>query len=191
MTGGRIGEAERGYTLLEIVAASVPAALIGLVLFSVFGFTAGFSQRGARQAETFGQARLALTVLAGELRESSAAPGAIMISSRDEGAVHDGIGFLIARAADPGRPFVTDSSGMPHWQEAVFYLLDHPSGELRRITGEATNLSAPPFRAKGRVMATQATRMRAEVREGLVTITLTAGRPPGEAILEIAVRPRN
>ncbi|MDR7518380.1 MAG: hypothetical protein QN131_00145 [Armatimonadota bacterium] len=191
MSGNRARASERGYTLIELVAASVPVALIGLMVFSVFAFTAAFTRRSERQTETFQEARSALHLLAAELRESSTAPGALMVWSRDEGAPNDGIGFLAARAESPGRPFLTDGNGMPQWQEAVYYAHDRDSGDLRRITGDPATLWRPPHGAQGRLVARHIIRLRVQRREDLVVITVTVAKPPGEPTLEIAVRPRN
>ncbi len=183
--------AERGYTLMEIVVAAVPLALIALSLFTAFGFTVTFSRRGEAGIEAVQQARLALHLMANELREASAAPGAIVTWSRDEGAIQDGIGFLSARADRPGRPFATEALGTPRWHQAVYYLHDHVRGEIRRLTAEPAALAWPPPWAEGRVVARQVKHLRLERRGDVVTITVTVGKPSGEAVLEMAVRPRN
>lgn len=74
---------EQGYTLMEVVVASVPLALIALLLFAVFGFTVAFSRRVEVKVEAVQQARMALHFIAQELREASAAPGAIVIWSTE------------------------------------------------------------------------------------------------------------
>lgn len=182
---------EQGNTLMEIVAASVPLALIGLLLFSAFGFTVAFSRRGGVQVEAIQQARIALHLLARELHESSAAPDAIIIWSRNAGAARDGVGFLTARVDGPRRSFLTDSAGTPHWQQAVYYLHDGASGELRRFTGEPRAPASPQAWAKGRFLAGRVRRLHVERRNDLVIINLTVGVPLREAVLETAVRPRN
>lgn len=143
---------EQGYTLMEVVVASVPLALIALLLFAVFGFTVAFSRRVEVKVEAVQQARMALHFIAQELREASAAPGAIVIWSTEEGAAQDGIGFLTARVDGPGRPFVTEPTGTPRWQHAVYYLRDHARGELRRLTAEPTTLAPPPSWEEGRLL---------------------------------------
>ncbi|MBI5773256.1 MAG: hypothetical protein HZA89_05875, partial [Verrucomicrobia bacterium] len=51
--------------------------------------------------EAVQQARFALQFMAGELREASTVPGAIIVWSTDEGAAQDGLGFLTGRAKPP------------------------------------------------------------------------------------------
>lgn len=182
---------ERGYTLMEIVVAAVPLALIGLSLFSAFSFTVAFSRRGEGNVEAVREARMALHYLAQELREAGATPGAIVVWSREEGDSVDGVGFLTARVDGPGRPFVTDPYGTPRWQQAVYYVHDRARGELRRITDESTTLTVPASRARGRVEARQVRRLRVERQGNLVRIIVTVGRTSGEAVLDMAVRPRN
>ena len=182
---------EQGYTLMELAVASVPLALITLSLFAAFGFTVAFSRRGEAKVDAVQQGRLALHVMANELREASAAPGAIVIWSRDEGAAQDGVGFLTARVDGAGRPFLVDDSGAPRWQQAVYYLHDPARGELRRLTVEPMVLTLPLSWEKARLLARQVRRLRLERRGDLVMITLTVGGRSGEAVLEMAVRPRN
>ena len=182
---------EQGYTLMEVAVASVPLALIALSLFAVFSFTVAFSRRSEAKVEAVQQARLALHIMATELREASAAPCAIVIWSRDEGAVQEGVGFLTARIDGPGRLFVIDSTGTPRWQHAAYYLHDHARGELRRLTAEPAALASPPSGAEGRLLARQVRRLHVGRQGDLVTITLTVGRPLGEVVLEMAARPRN
>jgi len=191
---------EQGYTLMELAVAAVPLALIALSIFGAFSFTVAFTRRGEQQVEAMQQARLALQFMAQELREASTFPGAIIIWSRDEGAAQDGLGFLAARVNGPGRPFITDPTGGPRWQQAVYYLHDAARGELRRITRGPSTLASPASwdedsRNEGRVLAKQVTRFRVKRQGDLLTITLTVavnpGNPPAEATLETAVRPRN
>ncbi len=182
---------EQGYTLMEVVAASVPLALIGLLLFAAFSFTVSFSRRREATMEAVQQARTALHLIARDLRETSAAPGAIIIWSREEGAPQDGLGFLTPRVDEPGRPFLTDADGTPRWNHAVYYLHDPILDELRRVTGESTALAPPPRWVKGQILAHQVSRLRAARQRDLVTITLTVRGPTGETTVETAVRPRN
>ncbi len=191
---------EHGYTLIELTIAAVPLALIALSLFAAFGFTVAFTRRGEQQVEAVQQARLALQFMAGELREGSTAPGAILVWSDDEGTVRDGLGFLTARVDGPGRPFITHPTGGPHWQQALYYLHDVTRRELRRITRGPSTLASPasweedPW-SGGRVVATQVTRFRVNRQGDLLTLTVTVvlnpRNPPAETTLETAVRPRN
>lgn len=197
--------AERGYTLMELVVASMPLALVAFSLFAAFQFTVTFSRRGEAGVEAVQQARQALHVMANELREASAAPGAIVIWSREQGDAFDGLGFLSARVDGPGRAFVTDPHGTPRWHRVVYYVHDHVRGELRRLVAESmalapttlapTSLSLPPSTAgagaAGRTMARQVKRLHPVRHDDLVTITLTVAKPSGEVVLETAVRPRN
>ncbi len=175
--------------------AAVPLALIALSLFAAFGFTVAFARRGEQQVEAVQQARFALQFMAGELREASTVPGAIIVWSTDEGALQDGLGFLTARLDAPGRPFVIDPIGSPQWQQAVYYLYDATRGELRRVTTEPSALASPPSGDGDRLLARQVRGFRATRHGDLLTIALTVATSPGnpsrEAILETAVRPRN
>ncbi len=191
MNARRRGSWEQGFTLMEIAAASVPLALIGLLLFSVFGFTVSFSRRGEQQTEAVQQARMALHLMAKELRESSATPGAVVIWSRSRGAARDGVGFLVARGDAPGHPFLTDDNGTPLWQEAVYYLHDEATGELRRLTGEPGVIMSPQSSGRGRIVARQVSRLRVVRQQDLIIISVTVGPSAREAVLETAVRPRN
>lgn len=184
-------DTERGYTLMEIVVAAVPLSLVALSLFTAFGFTVSFSRRGEAGIEATGQGRLALHHLANELREASAAPGAIVTWSRGDGSEGDGIGFLSARADAPGRPFATEAFGTPRWQHAVYYIHDPARAEVRRIVGDPTALTWPPAEASGRIIARQVQRFHVARQRDAVTITLTVKQPFGETRLETAVRPRN
>ncbi|MGQ0571578.1 MAG: hypothetical protein ACT4P5_18915 [Armatimonadota bacterium] len=182
---------EQGYTLMEIVTVSVPFALLALSLFAVFMFTLTFSGRVGGDAEAVRQGRLTLQRMVNELRETSAAPGSIVIWSRDEGAAQDGVGFLAARVNGPGRAFRTDTEGTPLWDHAVHYFHDLARGELWRFTVEANTVSSPPPQTQGRLLAREVRRLRVGRQRNLVTVTLTIGRPSGDAVLEMAVRPRN
>lgn len=181
---------ESGFTLMEIVVASVPLAIVAFSLFAAFGFTVSFSRRGEAGIEAVQEARQALHFMAVEVREASGARGAILTWSRQDGAEQDGLGFLSARLEGPGRPFDTDPHGTPRWQHAVYYVHDHARGELRRLVGPAT-LGSPPLPVEGRTMARQVKEARFERRGDVVTITLAVAKPSGVATLETAVRPRN
>lgn len=181
---------ERGFTLMEIVVATVPLTIVAFSLFAAFGFTVNFSRRGEAGIEAVQQARLALHFMTVELREASGARGAILTWSREDGAEQDGIGFLTARVEGPGRPFETDGYGTPRWQHAVYFVHDRDRGEIRRIVGPAT-LEPPSVTVEGRIMARQVKEARFARHGDVVTITLTVAKPSGAATLEMAVRPRN
>ncbi len=122
-------------------------------------------------------------------------PAAIIAWSTDEGGARDGFGFLTARLDAPGRPFVIDPAGTPHWQQAVYYLYDATRGELRRVTAEPSVLASPTSGDTGRVLAGQVRQFRVTRQGDLLTIALTVAVSPGNssagATLETAVRPRN
>lgn len=182
---------ERGFTLLEFAVAAVPLALVGLALVASFRFTVAFSRRGEEGADVAQQAQFALQRLTTELREASAAPDAIVIWSREQGAPFDGVGFLSARLERPGRPFTTDAGGAPHWQQAVYYLHDPSTRKVRKIIAEPASLAQPPVGQRGMVLARQVARMHVARDGDLMTITLVALRPSGEVVLTTSVRPRN
>jgi type II secretory pathway pseudopilin PulG len=187
----RQGMRERGHTLIELAIALVPLTLIGLILFSVFGFTLTFARRNEAGVERAQQARLAMHLLAQELQEATAAPGGIVLWVRDAGDAYDGVGFLAARSEEAGRPFATTSGGRPRWQEAVYYLHDPASGELRRLTGDPERLGALPAHTRGRVLASSVRRLRIERRGDLITISMSVAASPTELSMRTAVRPRN
>ncbi len=196
MSARRRRRSERGYTLAELAVAAVPLAIMALSLFAAFSFTVAFARRGEQRVEVVQQARLALHVMAQELREASILPGAIIVWSRDEGAPQDGVGFLTARADGPGRAFATDPPGVPRWQHAIHYLYDPTRGELRRVAAAPSGLAVPPSGDEGRVLARQVRRFRLKRAGDLLTISLTVaapapGTPSAEIVLETAVRPRN
>lgn len=196
MSARRRRRSEGGYTLAELAVAAVPLAIIALSLFAAFAFTVAFARRGEQQVEAVQQARLALHVIAQELREASVVPGAIIVWSREDGAAQDGVGFLTARADGPGRPFATDPPGVPRWQQAIHYIHDPARGELRRVTTAPAGLAVPPSGDQGRVLARQVRRFRLTRAGDLVSISLTVaapapGTPSAETVLETAVRPRN
>jgi len=194
MSERRSRRTERGHTLLELAVAAVPLALMGLLLFSVFGFTMAYSRRGEAGVETLQQARVALYVMAAELHEASAAPGAIVVWSRADGVAVDGVGFLTARAEAPGRTFALESSGLPRWQNAVYFLHDPARQELRRIAAELTGpspLGDGATRSKSRLLARRVKQMRVARRGDVITISLTVAGAPGDAILETSITPRN
>lgn len=182
---------QRGYSLIELAVASASFAIVGLLLFSVFVFTSRFAHRSEARVDAFQEARLALQVMASELREASVLPNALVIWSRDEGDANDAVGFLSARMEGSGRPFTTDIDGVPYWQEAVFYLYDSARGELRRLVAEPGALALPPLWEQGRILAREVRRFRVARRQDIITVTLTMGTPSDEIVLEIAVRPRN
>ena len=192
MRGSRL-PGERGYTLIEVSVAALPFAIIALSLLGAFGFTIRFTLRSEAKIDAVRQADLALQVLARELREASAAPGAIITWAGDESAVQNGIGFLAAREDGPGRPFVTDPTGAPRWRHVVYYVHDPLREELRRITGTSTTLSpTPPSQGEGGlVVARQVKRFRVSREGSLVAISLTIGEPSPETVLQTAIRPRN
>ncbi len=196
MSARRRRRSERGYTLAELAVAAVPLAIIALSLFAAFSFTVAFARRGEQRVEAVRQARLALHVMAQELREASILPGAIIVWSRDDRAPQDGVGFLTARADGPGRPFATEPPGVPRWQHAIHYLYDPIRGELRRVATAPSALPALPSGDEGRVLARQVRRFSVTRRGDLLTFSLTVaaaapGAPSAETVLETAVRPRN
>jgi hypothetical protein len=172
------------------VAASVPLAVLGLVLFSTLGFTVAFSRRGEAQAEAVQEARAALQFLAMELRESSAAPNTVAIFAKDDGASRDGVSFPSARVDAPGRAFVASAGGAPDWRGSVYYFHDRDSGELRRFTAEPDILAGPLW-GNGRLMATHIRQFSVEREGDLITLSLTVRTLSGQAVLQTAVRPRN
>ncbi len=190
MSGPRL-PGERGYTLIEIAVAAVPFAIIALSLLAAFGFTVTFTLRSEAKIDAVRQAGLALQILAQELHEASAAPGAIITWSSDEGAAQNGIGFRAARENGPGGPFVTDPTGVPRWRHTVYYVHDPLREELRRIADESTTLAPPSEGEAGRVVARQVRDFRVSRQDDLVTISLTIGKPSPETVLQMAVRPRN
>ncbi len=194
MSARRSRRTERGHTLLELAVAAVPLGLIGLLLFSVFGFTMAYSRRGEAGVETLQQARVALHFMAAELHEASAAPGAIVVWSRADGVAVDGVGFLTARAEAPGRTFAVETSGLPRWQNAVYFLHDPTRQELRRIAAELTGpspLADEATRSMGRLLARRVKQMRVVRRGDVITISLTVAGSPGDAVLETSITPRN
>lgn len=184
-------DAECGYTLLELLVASVPLALVSLLLFSSFAFTIAFSRRGQAEVAAVQQARIALHFMAQELREASDVPRAIMVWSRSEGAARDAVGFLSARVDGPGRAFSTDARGAAVWQGSAYYVHDDTKQELRRVAGDPGLLDTAPFVVGGRLMAKQVSALRVERRGDLITVSLTLKLPSGERVLETTVRPRN
>ncbi len=182
---------QAGFTLMEIVIAAAPLLLFSLTLFAAFQFTLGFSRRGDEGVEAVQQARLALHLMANELREAGAAPGEIVTWSRADGDAIDGIAFLTARANGPGRAFATDVWGVATWRHAVYYVLDEQRGELRRVVTDPAPLPPPRADAEGRTVARRVKTLRLARDAGLITITLVVRKPSGEAVLETAVRPRN
>jgi type II secretory pathway pseudopilin PulG len=190
MSGQRL-PGERGYTLIEISVAALPFAIIALSLLGAFGFTVRFTLRSEARIDAVRQADLALQVLARELHEASAAPGAIVTWSSDEGAAQDGVAFLSAREDGPGRPFMTDPTGAPRWRNVVYYVHDHLREELRRITDESTTLAPPSEGLAGRVVARQIRHFRVSRQDDLLTISVTIGKPSPETVLQTAIRPRN
>ncbi|MGQ0550543.1 MAG: hypothetical protein ACT4PY_12845 [Armatimonadota bacterium] len=134
---------------------------------------------------------LALHLMVNELREGSAAPGAVVIWFRDEGADYDGIGFLSARTDGPERAFATEPFGARRWHRVVYYVHDPAREEVRRLASDTSIGTEPPLVTEGRIVARQVKYMRLVRQRDVVTITLTVEKPLGEAILEMAVRPRN
>lgn len=187
----RVSAEERGFTLLELMAAGVPLLLIGLLLTSVFGFVAGFVARRDRQTDVLRQGRTALALLTRELRESSLRPDRFAAWDQDGDGSLDAMGFLVPRAAERPRPFLTDLTGMPQWEGAIFYLYDRGTRELRRVAAGPLSLSATPSNQKGSVVARRITRFHIERHEDMVLVSLDVGTPPDDTVLQAGVRPRN
>jgi hypothetical protein len=169
----------------------MPLAIAGLVLLAVLGFALGYIRRGEGEVSAVQEARVALHFLAMELREASGDSGATAVWSRADGAQRDGVGFFSARADAPGRAFAADSGGGPRWLQAVYYVHDPSSGELRRMLGPTGDLILPQPSREGRVVARRVKGLAVSRQGDLVTVKLTVEGARADVILDVAARPRN
>lgn len=190
MIGKKPRDQDSGFTLMEVVIGLALSSLIGSIIFAVWTFTLTFTRRGSLEVEAQQHGRIALTVLAGELREAAAGASSLAVWSSADGQPVDAVGFLGARSEEDRRTFSIESGG-PSWQTAVYYVHDRAAGMLRRVARPWEGHFSMPPTGEGRVVARGVREVRFAHRNDLITITLRVAAGRREVTLETTVLPRN
>lgn len=183
--------ARSGFSLVEVAVAlgisGIVAALLGATLVATLNIT----RRAADEADTLQFARLALTVMAREIRESTAAPETMTLWPEDGAERVQALALMSARREAAGRPFRVGSSGQSTWQTVVYYLHDRSRAELHRIAGPWSGSLTAPATDEGRVVARRVRNVRVRREQQVIRISMEVIIGQHTMRLETAVAPRN
>ncbi len=186
-----VRRSERGYSLIELAVAMGVFGIIGTLVGAVLVSTISFTRRGAAETETQQLARLALSQMSQELRETRGALEAVTIWPAASDEPFEAIGFMSAREEAAGRPFGTDNDGSPTWRTAVYYIFDRGRGELRRSARPWDGVLAVPPTDMGRVVARGVKDVSISRVQDVVRITLDVMAGRGTVRFDTAIFPRN
>lgn len=185
-----LGHLDWGYSLVELAVAMGVFSIIAVIVGAVLVSTITYTRRGAAGTEAQQLARLALSQMTQELRETRGGPDAVAVWPAG-GEPFDAIGFVSARQDVAGRPFGTDGNGSPIWRTAVYYVFDRGRGELRRIARPWDGPLAVPAEDTGRVVARGVRDVSVSREHDMVRITMDVLAGRGTVRLETAIFPRN
>ena len=122
-----ITEDSAGFTLIEVVIASLIITIGVMGSYALFNNVQDTSAGNSAAIQAQQEARLAMERMARELRESSAER---IWTHEDIYFYEPMVMFLTPKNDD--RTFAVNESGEPEWQQAILYILDMESNSLHK-----------------------------------------------------------